>query len=75
MGRSLLENDIDSLPDNLGEAINIMEKSTFVKESLGDFVFNKFIENKKNEWKDYEEKCVQNDEVSDWEINNYFIKL
>ena len=52
-----------------------MEKSTFVKESLGDFVFNKFIENKKNEWKDYEEKCVQNDEVSDWEINNYFIKL
>ena len=52
-----------------------MEKSTFVKESLGDFVFNKFIENKKNEWKHYEEKCVQNDEVSDWEINNYFIKL
>ena len=75
MYSSLLENDIDSLPDNLGEAINIMEKSTFVKESLGDFVFNKFIENKKNEWKHYEEKCVQNDEVSDWEINNYFIKL
>ena len=62
MYSSFLEKDIDSLPNNLGESINIM-------------VFNKFIESKKNEWKHYEEKCVQNDEISDWEINNYFIKL
>jgi len=44
---------IDSLPGNLLEAIQLTEKSELVKETLGDHIFEKFIENKKIEWDQY----------------------
>jgi glutamine synthetase len=44
---------IDSLPGNLLEAIQLTEKSELVKETLGDHIFQKFIENKKIEWDQY----------------------
>ncbi len=44
---------IESLPDSLGEAILIAERSELVKKALGDHVFTRFVTLKKNEWEDY----------------------
>ncbi|MFC1806821.1 glutamine synthetase family protein [Candidatus Omnitrophota bacterium] len=44
---------IDTLPDSLGHAISITEKSSLVKRTLGDHIFSRFIELKKKEWNEY----------------------
>ena len=56
---------IDSLPGNLFEAIQEVEKSELVRETLGDHIFSKFIENKKIEWDSYRTH------VSRFEIEKY----
>ena len=56
---------IDSLPGNLFEAIKECENSELVRETLGDHIFNKFIENKKIEWDSYRTH------VSRYEIEKY----
>jgi glutamine synthetase len=47
------QHGIDSLPGSLQEAVQAMEKSELVKETLGDHIFQKFIENKNIEWDQY----------------------
>jgi glutamine synthetase len=47
------ERGIDTLPDSLNRAIQLVEGSTLVREALGDHVFTKFVENKKIEWDQY----------------------
>lgn len=47
------EKGIDVLPDSLGHAISITEKSELVRKTLGDHIFSRFIELKKKEWDDY----------------------
>ncbi|HPC29881.1 MAG TPA: glutamine synthetase, partial [bacterium] len=59
-------NSIETLPGSLIEAIHETEKSTLVKDALGEHIFTKFIENKKIEWDKYR-ICV-----SQYEIENYF---
>jgi len=44
---------IDTLPDSLENAIRLAEGSKLVRETLGDHVFSKLIENKKIEWDRY----------------------
>jgi len=56
---------IDTLPGSLIEAIEITEKSEFVKQSLGEHVFDKFIENKKIEWDRYRTH------VTGYEVDKY----
>ncbi len=56
---------IETLPDNLFEAVKYMEKSSLVKETLGDHVFEKFIDNKQIEWDRYRTF------VTNYEIDNY----
>ncbi len=56
---------IAELPGSLDEAIAVTEKSDLVRESLGDHIFDKFIENKKIEWDDYRTH------VSEYEIGRY----
>lgn len=41
---------IESLPENLGEAIKKFENSKFLRDAFGDHVFDKFIQNKIIEW-------------------------
>ena len=53
------------LADNRFEAVKYMEKSTLIKETLGEHVFNKFIENKKIEWDRYRTY------VTDYELKTY----
>ncbi len=56
---------IDSLPGSLSEAIQLTEKSELVKETLGEHIFEKFIENKKIEWDKYRTH------VSQFELERY----
>jgi glutamine synthetase len=56
---------IASLPGNLFEAIQEVEKSELVRETLGDHIFKKFIDNKKIEWDRYRIH------VSQYEIEKY----
>jgi len=44
---------IDSLPEDLYQAIKEFEKSTFVREALGDHVCDYLIRNKWEEWNEY----------------------
>jgi glutamine synthetase len=56
---------MDNLPDNLFEAVKIMEGSKLVKEALGDHVFTKFVENKHIEWDRYRTF------ITDYEVQKY----
>ena len=56
---------IAELPGSLYEAIEEVEKSALIKETLGDHIFTKFIENKKIEWDAYRMH------VSAFEIDKY----
>jgi glutamine synthetase len=42
-----------TLPENLSEAIDVLAKSEFVAEVLGEHVFDFFIRNKRTEWEEY----------------------
>ncbi len=44
---------LTSLPGNLFEAILETEKSEFVKKTLGEHIFSRFLFNKRKEWEDY----------------------
>jgi len=50
-----------SLPGNLFEAIHETEKSEFVRESLGEHIFSRFIFNKKKEWEEYRIQITQHE--------------
>jgi glutamine synthetase len=56
---------IESLPGSLFEAIQSVENSQLVRETLGDHIFDKFIENKRIEWDKYRTH------VSNYEIDKY----
>jgi glutamine synthetase len=56
---------INSLPEDLLEAIKLTEKSGLVREALGDELFNFFIRNKKLEWDEYKAQVTQ------YEIDRY----
>ena len=60
---------ITSLPGNLFEALQEVEKSELVRETLGDHIFNKFVANKKIEWDRYRVH------VSQFEIEKYLPTL
>ena len=60
------EHEIESLPGSLMEAIELTAKSKVVKETLGEHVFTKFIENKRIEWDNYRTW------VTDYELNEYY---
>lgn len=56
---------IETLPDNLYEAVKCMEGSELAKKTLGEHIFTKFIENKKIEWERYRTH------VSQYELDSY----
>ncbi|NIQ90674.1 MAG: glutamine synthetase [Deltaproteobacteria bacterium] len=60
---------ITSLPGSLFEAIQELEQSELMRETLGDHIFNKLIANKKIEWDRFRTH------VSAYEIENYLAIL
>jgi glutamine synthetase len=56
---------IGMLPGSLAEAVHLTENSKLVRETLGEHVFNSFIENKKKEWDEYRTQ------VTEYELKKY----
>jgi glutamine synthetase len=56
---------IDELPGNLSEALDQLEKSDLMRETLGDHIFDHFLAAKREEWDSY----IRH--VSPWEIERY----
>ena len=61
--------NIECLPENLMEAIEALEKDPLICEVLGSHICKRYIEAKKEEWKDY---CAA---VSNWEIDRYLVNI
>ncbi|WP_435365016.1 type I glutamate--ammonia ligase [Haloarchaeobius sp. DYHT-AS-18] len=59
------EYGINTLPTNLGEAVDALEEDEVIGDALGEHVYEKFVEAKRAEFKDY---LV---DVSDWELDRY----
>lgn len=60
---------IEPLPSNLQEAVEEMKKDSLVKRVLGEHIVERYAEAKKAEWEAYQEQ------VTDWEINQYLYKV
>ncbi len=60
---------IDSLPGDLEEALDELEKDTYIKEVLGNHISEKYLEAKRVEWDDYRAQ------VTNWEIEKYLYKI
>ena len=56
---------IEPLPQNLAEAIAVMERSELVAETLGEHVFDFFLRNKRAEWEEYRRQ------VTAFELDRY----
>ena len=59
---------IESLPGSLEEAMVEFQKDPFIKETLGEHVYEKYLEGKLREWRHYLNK------VTGWEIDRYLNK-
>ena len=53
------------LPGSLKEALEVFKANPLSKETLGEHIFEKYIEAKENEWDSY--RCA----VTQWELENY----
>ena len=60
---------IVSLPESLKEALDEMEQSQFMRETLGDVAFENYIREKRKEWELYRMQ------VTDWEVERYIRRL
>jgi glutamine synthetase len=56
---------VAQLPETLGEAADEMSKSELVNKALGDHIFSRYVDLKREEWEDYR---VQ---VTGWELERY----
>jgi glutamine synthetase len=56
---------IEELPATLAEALDVFEKSELMRDTLGDHIFQHFLEAKREEWFDY------SSQVSPWERERY----
>ena len=60
---------IDTLPQSLSDSLRVMEKSTLVREALGEHIFEWFLRNKRSEWRAYKTH------VSQFEFDRYLRAL
>jgi glutamine synthetase len=60
-----VERGIEQLPETLGEAIEVLASSDLVRKALGDHIFERYVEIKREEWEEYR---VQ---VTRWELERY----
>src|SRR5258708_7146663 len=56
---------VEQLPESLGEAIEITAESELVLRTLGEHMFNRYVEIKRQEWDDYRVQVTQ------WELDRY----
>ena len=63
------EHGIESLPENLYEAIDELRKDKLIQEALGEHIYSRFVLAKMKEWESYSSR------VYDWEISEYLEKF
>jgi glutamine synthetase len=56
---------VEQLPESLGEAIEITAESELVLRTLGEHMFNRYVEIKRQEWDEYRVQVTQ------WELDRY----
>jgi len=56
---------IDELPRDLHEALNELEKDDVIRAALGEHIYERFVEAKREEWQEYI------GQVSEWELKRY----
>ncbi len=56
---------IEHLPETLHSAVKVFKKSSLMKEVLGEHLYDKYIDAKEKEWKEYHTT------VSDYELRKY----
>jgi glutamine synthetase len=60
---------IETLPQSLSDSLKVMEKSSLVREALGEHIFEWFLRNKRSEWRAYKTH------VSQFEFDRYLRAL
>jgi glutamine synthetase len=60
---------VEQLPESLGEAIELAAESELLLRTLGEHMFNRYIEIKRQEWDDYRVQVTQ------WELDRYLAIL
>lgn len=61
-----IENNIESLPRTLYEAVQYLKQDQTIREALGTHIFERFVSAKEQDWFEYSLS------VSEWETNRYF---
>ncbi len=64
-----VERGIEQLPETLGEAIEVLAESELVRKALGEHIFPRYVDLKREEWEEYR---IQ---VSRWELERYLPTL
>jgi glutamine synthetase len=59
---------IDELPRDLYEALDCLEGDDVIRDALGDHIYSRFVEAKRQEWSEYSAA------VTKWEIESYLGK-
>ena len=64
--------NLKKLPDEIEDAIEILEESKELKESFGEDVINSYVKLKNQEINDFnrDERFDKKSSVTDWEKNN-----
>ena len=63
------EQGVTSLPETLGEAIDVFSQSDLARRALGSHIFDRYVELKRKEWDEYR---VQ---LTEWEMKKYLAVL
>lgn len=56
---------IDDLPRDLHEALDYLEKDRVIRDALGEHIYERYLDAKREEWQEYIER------VSEWELARY----
>jgi glutamine synthetase len=59
---------IDELPRDLHEALDCLEADDVIRDALGDHIYRRFVEAKRQEWLEYSAM------VTPWEVDSYLGK-
>ena len=63
------DTETEHLPETLKDAIEFFEKSSWIREILGEEFCHEYIKEKKNEW------LLYVTQVTDWEVEEYLYRL
>ena len=66
--KELEEKNVRSLPDSLKHAIRDMTQDQLVRDTLGEHIYNKYVEHKLHEWYEYTTR------VTPWELDRSLVR-